>query len=249
MDKEFNKKYVEFINKMDERYCRPSIAMSGDEISAYDFINGLNNRLEKYNKVFFGGRNRIIDSFNRRNGYTVFTPEYKDKKYRRIGNVGFYVEENGYYYILLYFVDSRGKLTGTGIVDNFVKLDACDPETVNNKKYLMKYLEVLSDFQRENPEVSFRWDTLNPISENIVVGDGFIDCTINPYSLKYICPYFANSSDDKFVHHKSDYAFDVVSQCGEVFLKNMPVNLNDVNPSLSTLVRKEYGLDGQKLVK
>ena len=113
----------------------------------------------------------------------------------------------------------------------------------------MKYLEVLSDFQRENPEVSFRWDTLNPISENIVVGDGFIDCTINPYSLKYICPYFANSSDDKFVHHKSDYAFDVVSQCGEVFLKNMPVNLNDVNPSLSTLVRKEYGLDGQKLVK
>ncbi len=249
MDKEFNKKYVEFINKMDERYCRPSIAMSGDEISAYDFINGLSNRLEKYNKVFFGGRNRIIDSFNRRNGYTVFTPEYKDKKYRRIGNVGFYVEENGYYYILLYFVDSRGKLTGTGIVDNFVKLDACDEEAIKNKRYLMKCLNILADYSAKHPGESFRWDLKNRIVDLIQINGDFLSCTLDIYHIDRPEPYFTSSKDAGLAIYENGDSEKNISQASYYYLKRMNVNLNDVDPLVSDIVRKEYNLEGKKLVK
>ncbi len=251
VDAEYLKGYKEFIRKIDERYYCDKVQISGDIVSAYDMVEALRNKFGKYNNVFFKKYENTLKRFNRRNGFTSIT---YSKKRRMIGNIGFYVDESGYYYCKLYYVDEYGKVCGIGIVDNSVKLDACDDEANVNKKELMQYLRVLSDFATKNPGMSFRWDKLNPQVEKFDVGDDFLKCTINLYDLDMVQPYFARSVEsDKYACFDHEYANKVVSQCGDAFLKRMSVNLNDVNERagsiISDTVRKAYGLVDTKLVR
>lgn len=247
---EFLQGLADFWRKVNERDCRDRVEITNDVVSAYDVLEALRSKgIGEYNKLFLDKLPMVINKFNQRNGYTVFTPEEVNKKCRRIENIGFYVEEGGYYYCKLYYADGRGRIIGTGIVDNTVKVDACDDETIKNKKVLMKYLSKLAEFAEKNPNLSFRWDNFDPIKPTIV-GDDFIGYSISPYHLTDQSPYFTNPGEDyKYYEHNGDFGREVVEQRGKVFLERMPVNLADLDPSISEIVRRVYGLEGMKLVK
>lgn len=248
-DPEFIKGLSNFWKKVDERYVRKNVEITDDVVSVYDVIIALRGTLWDYNKFFINKIPAVIQKFNQRNGYTIFTPEEVNKKCRRIENIGFYVDEDGYYYCKLYYADGRGRIIGTGIIDNTVKVDACDDEAIKNKRELMRYLHKLAEFAEKNPHLSFRWDTFNPISET-KIDDGFLGYRINPYNLTDECPYFLfPTRDSKYYDHDGEYGREVVEQCGVTFLKSMPVNIEDLDPSIREIVKRTYGLGGMKLVK
>ena len=241
-DKKFMMEYRKFLEEVDKR--------TSDVVSAYDVIKALGNKVGLYNNVFLKKLDKKIALFNRRNGYNAFTSIDKEKKLRRIGNIGFYVEPDGSYYLKLYYVDGRGKIIGTGIVDNFVKINGCDEETYKNKEELFEYLEYLAAFVSMNRGMEFRWDKLNPIFDTFYVGDELLTCRINPYETSNVEPYWTIESNGAvYGLYDHEYANKLISQCGDGFLKRMEVNLNEIEPLVADIVRKEYNLGGQKLVK
>ena len=253
---EFLKGLADFWNKVNERDCRDKVEITSDVVSAFDVLKALKaKKMGEYNSFFLADLPVVINKFNKRNGYTVFTPEDVNKKCRRIENIGFYIDEDGYYYCKLYYADGRGRIIGTSIVDNTVKVDACDEETIKNKKTLMKYLNKLAEFKEENPNLSFRWDSFDPIKPTLV-GDDFLGYWVSPYDiwkktdLQYQSPFFVNSREDsKYYDYNGELGREVVEQRGRVFLERMPVNINDLDPSVAEIVRRVYGLEGMKLVK
>ncbi len=254
IDPEFMKNYDEFIRQINIRHVGETIKPSGDEVSVFDMVQALSKKFGEYNNKFFGNYNKklysLIDLFNRRNGYNALNLFDLDRKCRRIGNIGFYVEEDGYYYCKLEYCDQRGRKIGEGIIDNTVKVDACDDEAVKNKKELMHFLSILADFASKNPNMSFRWDLLNPQVETFTVGDDMLSFAINIYSLEGIQPYFRNAYNvSNYADFDHNYANELISQCSKDFMKRISVNLNDIDPLLADIVRKEYNLEAQKLVK
>ncbi len=242
-------KYFDFRKRLHEFECKDIIEPSGDTVSAYDMAYALRKKLGYYNEALMDNLEVQVIRFNKRNGYSVFTPDEVTKKCRRIDNIGFYVEENGSYYIKLYYVDGRGRDIGTGIVDNFVKLDACDEEAIKNKRYLMKCLNILADYSAKHPGESFRWDLKNRIVDLIQINGDFLSCTLDIYHIDRPEPYFTSSKDAGLAIYEYGYGEKNISQDSCYYLKRMSVNLNDVDPLVSDIVRKEYNLEGKKLVK
>ena len=97
IDGKFLKNYRDFIREIDKRKVKDKVQISGDELSVYDLLAALRNKFGSYNDVFFKDYESRIKRLNRRNGFTSIT---YNKNRRIIGNIGFYVEENGYYYCI-----------------------------------------------------------------------------------------------------------------------------------------------------
>ncbi len=249
-DKKFLEEYRDFIYEMDKRYYKDKVEKSSDEVSAYDLIGALKNKFGAYNHAFFDKLQKDLNLINCTNGYNFMTSIDTEKDLRRIGNIGFYVNEDGYYFCRVYYCDGRGRIKGTADVDNFVKVDACDTEANRNKRIFLKYLNVLAEYANKHPGESYRWDLLNPQIETFYVGDDFLSCRIDAYYLDGIEPYWTNSSSvEKYALYDHEHANKTISQCHDAFLKRMPVNINDIDPLVADIVRKEYDLNGPKLVK
>ena len=245
----FRAKYVDFRRRLREAENRDVIEPNGDVVSVFDLLCALNKKYGQYNKLFLGNLAVDINKINRRNGFTYFTPDGVKNNCKWIENIGFYVEEDGTYFIKLYYGDSRGRIVGTEKVDNFVKVGASAEEANRNKKYFMRWLAALAEFAEHNPGKAFRWDLLNRQLPAQQVHDGMLFCNIDIYNTAYVEPYFVSTEDDalKLIDHS--YGEKKISQCAGTFLRRMAVNLNDVDPLISEIVRKEYGLNGPELKK
>ena len=244
--------YLDFKARLYKRLDEEEpIEISGDEISVLDVLDALRNKFSKYNNAFFMKLYKDITTINAKNGHRLLSLDTENKKYSRVGNIGFYVDKYGYYYCRVYFVDGYDRVIGTTDVDNTVKLNACADEANRNKKIFMKYLNILAEFVQENPGMEYRWDALNPFVPKMHVGDDFITKTIDLYNLE---------GNDAFLTNRRDYELsnfydrgiygrlsEHLSMYGTSLLHRTPINLNDVDPFVADIVRKEYNMGGPEL--
>jgi len=252
MSKEFEEKYRDFRTRLFTRLNGPEFKASGDEVSLYDVVSTLRNKYGVYNNIFFNKLQKDINLINNSNGYTFMTPKGTEKKLRKVGNIGFYANEDGYYFCRVYYVNGEGKLTGYTDVDNTIKLDVSDEELNKNKRIFGRYLSALADFVSKNPEESFRWDTLNPQAEVKSVGDGFISCKIDLYNIDKVKGSLAKLGDIivSTNHTKEDgVLYDYVEYYNDELLKKSSCNVEDLVPEVKQIVKKELGIGGKVLKK
>ena len=250
MYKDFKKGYDNFSKKFFTRLNGEEFVPSGDEVSIYSVVSTLRDKYGVYNNIFFNKLTKNINSINFSNGYSFLTAAETEKKLRRVGNIGFYVDENGYYYCKVYYVDGKGKVTGTTDVDNFIRVGASDDELNKNKSIFTHYLDNLSKFAVENPGVEFRWDKLNPQVEAKYVGDDFINVKLDLYNIDNVKASFVNPTDFFYADYNSkehgeinDYVFFYSDE----ILKKSSLNVNDLDPFIKKSISKELSLGGDTL--
>ena len=220
--------------------CAP-IKPSGDVVSAWDIFKAINKRFGECNRAFFGNYYGKIRNMNFRNGFIFEHLPSIHKGTKRIGDIGFYVDENGYYFCRVYFVNQFDDVIEEEVVDNFVKVNGCSLEVNNNKKTFIKYLDALEKFVEENhyspetPGIAYRWDSTNPIVKPFTMGDDFIESYFDIYNPDHSRTYLTKRGDRDTA--KADITDDseledIVYGCSISMLQSTPVNLNDIaNPT------------------
>ena len=205
---------------------------SGDEVSIYEVVKTLYDSYGFFNFCFFDKLEKAIQKINRSNGYHILGKNNNPLK--RVGNIGFYVEEDGYYYCRVYYVDERGRVTGYTDVDNTIKVNASDEELNKNKKVFNDYLSYLDLFTTAYPGKSFRWDKLNPIAEVKELGDGFLSCKIDPYiyNMKQARMNFAKAEDSRIAGSLYEY----IDMYNEEIMKKSSLNKEDLDPMIKEMI-------------
>ena len=247
------KKYYDLKNRIFERFDCQKVEMNYDKISMYDLFKSLKNSLQPYNELLINRIQNDISYMNKRNGYNFLVSSNKEKKLRRIGNIVFTAQENGYYYCTVHFVNGQGAEIGTCNVDNTMLVGNADDEVLRNKNIFLNYLNMLAHFVINYPGVRYEWNINNPFIKPTVVGDDFISAKLNLQNLNGPTVYFTNYEDFGLAAYKDNThseLYDYISFYNDEVMKKTEVSIDDLDPTIQFFVRNYNGLKKEKkLVK
>ena len=253
MNQEFKEKYYDFKRRLFERLYTNEVNPSIDEVSIYDVLNTMGEMLKPYNFVFVSNLDKEIDEMNRKNGYNFLVPDYKNKSLRRIGNISFNAQSDGYYYARVTFVDGFGKTIGTCDVDNTIKVGNADEEIIRNKKYFVKYLDALNAFVTSFPGLEYRWDVTNPYVKPQYIGDEFLQSKLDLNNLENPTISLTNMNDIAIatIKHKPENGelYDYISFYDKEVMKKTPVQVEELDPFVKNIVINKLNLEKGPVLK
>ncbi len=244
----FEERYLEFKTRLFDRLNSSNVEITNDVVSMYDVFNAVSNKFGFFNAILLDNLDKEIRTMNMNNGYVIL-PDSVKRKNRKIGDVKFHIQEDGYYYCEVVYVDETGKEIGRTTVDNTIKVGNADNEVLRNKKYFVKYLDYLGVFASINHNMEYVWDRKNPYVKPEIIGDGFLNAKLDLNNLKRGNAHLASSKDlvlATYHYPKKGELADYIDFYNEEFMKKTPIELDSLNPFVQKIVREQYELEKGK---
>ena len=249
MNNSFEEKYLDFKDRLFLKLRSSFVERTNDVVSMYDVFDAVSKKFGLYNAILIDNLDKEIKLMNVNNGFFLLLDSF-NKKNRRIGDIKFHVQKDGYYYCEVIYVDENGKEIGRTNVDNTVKVGNADKEVLRNSKYFEKYLGYLGVFAEYNHDMEYIWDRKHPYVEPQVIGDDFLNAKLDLNKTNYTHAFLANKNDFKFALYKHcEYGLleDHVDFYNDELMKKTPVEINKLDSFVQDIVRKQYDLENGKI--
>ena len=102
----FEERYLEFKTRLFDRLNSSNVEITNDVVSMYDVFNAVSNKFGFFNAILLDNLDKEIRTMNMNNGYVIL-PDSVKRKNRKIGDVKFHIQEDGYYYCEVVYVPCR----------------------------------------------------------------------------------------------------------------------------------------------